>query len=90
MDDHEAVSKLDVLFRGSARSYLVLIFFKKIYMVVVSFVFDKYYLIMDQQGSKDLSYKLQINYIVSYYFYLYLMLNACAVRFDVMKNLNFL
>jgi hypothetical protein len=27
--------------------------------------------------------------VISYYFYLYLLLNAYAVRFDVMENINF-
>jgi len=37
---------------------------------------------------KRLSRKLQINYVVSYFFYLYLVLHACAARFDVMGNVK--
>ena len=42
---------------------------------------------MEQLGLKDLSRDLQINCVISFYFYLYLMLHACAARFDVMGNL---
>jgi hypothetical protein len=35
---------------------------------------------------KDLSHKLQTNCIISFYFYLYLMLHTCAARFDVTEN----
>jgi len=35
---------------------------------------------------KDSSHKLQVNYAVSFYFYLYLILHICAVKFDVTKN----
>jgi hypothetical protein len=57
--------------------------------VVFSFVFDKYSVIKDKLGSKDLSRKLQTNCAISYYFYLYLMLHVCAAKFDVTRNLNF-
>jgi hypothetical protein len=33
-------------------------------------LFGKYYLIMDQLGSKDLSHDFQLNCIISYFFYL--------------------
>ena len=36
--------------------------------VALSFVFDKYYIIMDQLDLKDLSRKLRINCAISYYF----------------------
>jgi len=59
--------------------------------VVLLFVCDKYYLIMDELGSKDSSRDLQLNCVISFCFYLYLMFYACAARFDVMENLkNFL
>jgi len=35
---------------------------------------------------KNSSRYLQANYAISFYFYLYLMLYTCAVRFDVIKN----
>jgi hypothetical protein len=41
---------------------------------------------MDYLGSKDLSRHLQTNYVISYLFYLYLMLHACVERFDVMDG----
>jgi len=42
---------------------------------------------MKQLSLKDLSRDLKTNCAISYYFYLYLMFNACAARFDVIKNL---
>jgi hypothetical protein len=40
---------------------------------------------------KDSSRNSQLNCAISFYFRLYLMLHACAERFDVMENLeNFL
>jgi hypothetical protein len=53
--------------------------------VALSFVFGNYCPTMD---SKDLSRKLQANYAISYFFYLYLMLHAYAARFDVIGNLE--
>ena len=42
-------------------------------------------------GSKDLSRDLQVNCAISFCFRLYLVLHACATRFDVTENLeNFL
>jgi hypothetical protein len=35
-----------------------------------------------------LSHDLQLNCMISFYFRLYLMLHACAVRFDVTENLE--
>jgi len=59
--------------------------------VALSFLFDKYCPIMNKLGSKDSSRDLQTNCVISFYFRLYLMLHACATRFDVMGNLkNFL
>ena len=55
--------------------------------VTILFLFNKYYLIIEQLGLKDSSRDLQINYIISYLFYLYLMFHACGARFDVMENL---
>ena len=55
--------------------------------IIFSFIFNKYCSIVDYLDLKNSSRKLQINYIISYYFYLYLMLHI--VRFDVMNNLNF-
>jgi len=37
---------------------------------------------------KDSSRDLQTNCIINFYFYLYLMLHACAPRFDVTSNLK--
>jgi len=56
--------------------------------VAFSFLFDKYYPIMDLLGSKDSSRDLQTNCAISFYFRLYLMLHACALRFDVTENLE--
>ena len=56
--------------------------------VALSFVFDKNCSIMNYLGLKDSSRQLQGNYAISYYFYLYLMLYVCAVKFDVTKNLK--
>ena len=55
--------------------------------VALSFLFDKYYPIMEQLGLKDSSRDLQINCATSYLFYIYLMFHACAAKFDVMGNL---
>ena len=54
--------------------------------VALSFVFDKKYPIMDYLGLKDSSRQLRTNCAISYSFYLYLMLHACAARFDVTGN----
>jgi hypothetical protein len=43
---------------------------------------------MNQLGLKDLSRKLQKNCIISYLFYLYLILYAYVVKFDVIENLK--
>ena len=43
---------------------------------------------MDLLGSEDSSRKLQINYIISYFFYLYLVLYVYATRFDMMGNVT--
>ena len=51
------------------------------------FLFDKHYPIMEQLGLKDSSRDLQVNCVISYLFYLYLMFHACAARFDVTGNL---
>ena len=51
--------------------------------VALSFVCDKYYPIIDQLGSKYSSRDFQLNCVISFCFHLYLMLHACAVRFDV-------
>jgi len=44
------------------------------------FVFNKYCLIMNYPGLTDLSRKLQANYIISFYFRLYLMLHTYGVK----------
>jgi len=68
---------------------LVLFFFlKKISTVTLSFVFDQYCPIIDYLCSKVSSHELQINCAISYFFYLYFVLHACAIRFDVTKNLK--
>ena len=56
--------------------------------VALSFVFGKNYPIMDYLGLKDSSRQLQANCVISYSFFLHLMLHACAVRFDVTENLE--
>jgi len=56
--------------------------------VVFSFLFDNYYLIINYLGSKDLSRNLHINCAISFCFYLYLIIHACAARFDVTINLE--
>ena len=55
--------------------------------IALSFLFDKYYPILEQLGLKDSSRDLQVNYAISYPFYLYLMFHAYVARFDVMGNL---
>ena len=57
-------------------------------IVALSFLFSNYCPIMDQLDSTYLSRDLQVNYAISFYFHLYLVLHACAVRFNVMKNLE--
>ena len=42
---------------------------------------------MEQLGLTDSSRDLQINYAISYLFYLYLMFHAYAARFDVIVNI---
>ena len=49
----------------------------------LSFVFDKYYPIMEKLSSKDSSRRLHINYAISYFLYLYLMFYTYVTRFDV-------
>jgi len=44
---------------------------------------------MDYLGSKDSSRKLQVNYVISFCFRLYLFRHTCAARFDVMENFEF-
>ena len=56
--------------------------------VALSFLFGKNDPIMNYLGLKDLSRQLRANYAISYSFYLHLMLNACAARFDVTGNLE--
>jgi hypothetical protein len=52
-----------------SRALLTLKIFAKIVIVAFSFIFNKYYLIIDSLGSKDSSSrKLQTNYVISYYF----------------------
>jgi hypothetical protein len=47
----------------------------------ITFVlFDKYCPIVDQLGSKDSSRDLQLNCVISYYFYLHLLLHAWIQR----------
>ena len=72
------------LFQGLFRSLLVW----KMDTVAFSFVFGKNCLIMDYLGLKDSSRQLRANCAISYSFYIHLMLHACAIRFDVTKNLK--
>ena len=62
-------------------------FFLNFDIVAFSVVFNNYYLTINYLGSKDLFRKLQINCTISFCFRLYLLLHACAIRFDVMRNL---
>ena len=57
--------------------------------VAFPFVLDKNFLIMDYLGLKDSSRQLRTNCVISYSFYLHLMLHVCAARFDVTRNLEF-
>ena len=57
-------------------------------IVALLFVFGKNYPIMDYLGLKDSSRQLQVNCVISYSFYLHLMLHAYAARFDVTRNLE--
>ena len=70
------------------RARLVSKIFDFLATVAFLFVFGKNYSIMDYLGLKDSSRQLQANCAISYSFYLYLMLHACAVRFDVTENLE--
>jgi len=56
---------------------------KKFRTVALSFLFNKYYPIIEQLGLKDSSCDLQTNYTINFYFHLYLMLRTCHARFDV-------
>jgi len=56
--------------------------------VILSVLFSNYYSIIDQLSSKNSSRKLQVNFIISYLFYLYLVFHACAAKFDVTENLE--
>jgi len=56
-------------------------------MVTLSFLFDKYYSIMEQLVLKDSSRDLQVNCTINYLFYLYLMFHTCAARFNLTENL---
>jgi hypothetical protein len=57
--------------------------------IALSFVCGKCCPIIDLLGSKDSSRDLQTNCVISFCFLLYLIFYACAIRFDVTKNLNF-
>jgi hypothetical protein len=54
--------------------------------VAVSLLFGKYCPIMVQLGLKDLSRPFRLNCVISFIFYLYLMLHAYVQRFDVTVN----
>ena len=41
-------------------------------------LFSKYYLIVDQLGLKDSSRDFQLNCVISYFFYLHLILHVCV------------
>ena len=56
--------------------------------VALSFLFDKRYLIIEYLDLKDLSRGLQMNCANSFCFHVYLILHACAERFDVTGNLE--
>ena len=57
-------------------------------IIALSFLFDKHCSIIEWLGLKDSSRNLQINCVISFYFYLYLVLHACVARFDVTGNLE--
>ena len=57
-------------------------------IVAFSFLFGKNCPIMNYLGLKDSSRQLRTNCAISYFFYLHLMLYACAVKFDVTVNLE--
>ena len=61
--------------------------FLDFYTVALSFLFDKHYPITEQLALKDSSRDLQVKYAINYFFYLYLMFHAYALRFDVIGNL---
>ena len=63
-------------------------FFGLLVTVALLFVFGKNCPIMDYLDLKDLSHQLRVNYVISYSFYLHLMLHTCAARFDVTENLE--
>ena len=70
--------------KGVFRSLLVW----KMDTVALSFLFGKNDSIMNYLGLKDSSRQLRANCAISYSFYLHLMFHACAVRFDVTRNLK--
>ena len=53
------------------------------------FLFGNYCPIIDKLGSKDSSCDLQTNCAINFYLYLYLMLFACDIRFNVTENFEF-
>ena len=63
-------------------------FFLDFDIIVFLFLFDKHCPIVEELGLKDSSRDLQANCAISFCFHLYLMLYACAVRFDVTGNLK--
>ena len=63
-------------------------FFLLLVTVVLSFVFGKNCPIMDYLVLKDSSRQLHVNCVISYSFYLHLMLHLYAARFDVTSNLR--
>jgi len=65
-----------------------LVFFCKINILVFLFVFNKYYPNINQLNSKDSSRKLQVNYIINCYFYIYLILHTHTIRFHVTGNVK--
>jgi hypothetical protein len=48
----------------------------KLMNTIIFVLFDKYCPIVDQPGSKDSSRDLQLNYVISYFFYLHLILHV--------------
>jgi hypothetical protein len=50
------------------------------WIILFSSFFDKYYPIVDQLGLKDSSRDFQLNYVISYFFYLHLLLHASVQR----------
>ena len=63
---------------------------RKVFFCVIAFlfVFGNYYPTLIRFKIFVSQIKLQTNCIINYYVYVYLMFYACAVRFDVTRNIE--